>query len=55
MASLEVLCNGCGKPMKNTGEWPIGEQRRLAQVYACETCRHPDRPVMVSIIENVDG
>lgn len=50
---LIVLCNGCGEPMRDFGEWPVcfpkptgdkeGTTMNVQQVirYGCRTCRTP--------------
>lgn len=53
---LIIICNGCGQPMQNMGEWPITYPRpketvenytqtlqnvQRASRYSCMTCRTP--------------
>lgn len=65
LSRLVIMCNGCGMPMREFGEWPVSfpkpEQPISINVqqafrYGCRTCRTPhphyDKgiPVMCSII-----
>jgi len=60
--NLTILCNGCGKPMRSMGEWPLvypssdgTNNIQQGARYACNTCRLPNPkfkkgvPVMASI------
>jgi hypothetical protein len=64
---MSAICNGCGVPMRDMGEWPVtfpkGEGNPIhyhtlqCRRFACRTCRIPDDkiakgyPVMVALID----
>lgn len=63
--NLIVLCNGCGNPMRDMGEWPIcypapkevGPTMNVHQAnrYMCTTCKmpHPDHKLGTSVMATI--
>jgi hypothetical protein len=51
---LTIICNRCGEPMRDMGEWPVvfpkvkdhplGGHHQQAARYTCTTCRYPADP-----------
>ena len=68
-AKLNVICNGCGKLMRDMGEWPTQYPRgddqpvRVLQSrrFMCQTCRVPSDayergyPVGFAIVDDGEG
>lgn len=53
MSRLIIICNGCGEPMRELGEWPVvfpkpeedttkgSRNVQQAYCYSCKTCKTP--------------